>query len=237
MRQTVSRSLAGAPPARDSPAMKQGVPARPAGVGKSRSSPKARGVRRVVVPAVPEDVRVQRFLFSLFPARDMIASRPGRGSGTTYYMEYHTVASVLNAVIGPDRWDQEVVGLEEHTHEGHVVYKARVKLTIRWADGSVSHREDTGEGSNSAKDTALKASVSDAVKRAARSLGQLAGLCIYDKKFTRGGASAENTALLGEGGIIVCASAAVLPHQLARGMCSLTPAWRLSVYLTAVLLR
>lgn len=132
--------------------------------------------------------------------RDRIKSRDGMS-----YLEAWDVIAHLTRIFGPLNWDKEVrdvellydTPVEWTTRQGtaksgwDVGYRATVRLTARaygeWgtvvkvsedvAVGFAQHQPTHGE----AHDLALKTAVSDALKRAAKDLGNQFGLSLYDK--------------------------------------------------------
>jgi recombination DNA repair RAD52 pathway protein len=116
------------------------------------------------------------------------------------FIETWDVIAHLSRIFGVDGWDKHVIEshliAEEKLANGkwNVTYGATVRLTVRFADATVHHgytikvSEDvaTGTAANQpnlgdAHDLALKTAVSDALKRAAKDLGNQFGLSLYNK--------------------------------------------------------
>jgi recombination DNA repair RAD52 pathway protein len=128
--------------------------------------------------------------------REINPSRVAERKGMAY-LETFDVLAHLTRIFGIENWDKEVRSLdcvfeEQRTGEKRgwdVCYRAVVRLTIRDAEGSmVIVHEDAATGSAAnqpvradAHDLAVKSAVSDALKRAAKDLGNQFGLSLYDK--------------------------------------------------------
>ena len=115
------------------------------------------------------------------------------------FIEAWDVIAHLSRIFGFDGWDKHVVEShlvsEEKLDNGKwtVTYGATVRLTVRFDDDSytgwstkVSEDVATGTAANQpnlgdAHDLALKTAVSDALKRAAKDLGNQFGLSLYNK--------------------------------------------------------
>lgn len=118
------------------------------------------------------------------------------------YIETWDVIAHLTRIFGPLNWDKEVLrealifeSQRDETRTGgwDVAYRATVRLTVRSAEYStgklertvkVSEDVATGSAKNQpsradAHDLALKSAVSDALKRAAKDLGNQLGLSLY----------------------------------------------------------
>lgn len=111
------------------------------------------------------------------------------------------VVDKLNEVFGADGWSDTVVHRAEQfgtrvrqTKDGPREWTwcscvATVRLEVRWADGSTSVHDGVGAGDGGnyqddlaqVRDLAWKEAETDAVKRAARKLGYVFGLSLYDK--------------------------------------------------------
>jgi len=117
----------------------------------------------------------------LDPSR--VAKRSGAGSRKLSYLESYDVIDHLNLIFGYDGWSdrvQEIAQVNEH------VWRATVELIVEIGDRTVIHT-DTGIGickgaSTEEQEKAVKECVSDALKRAARKLGDQFGNCLYDKE-------------------------------------------------------
>lgn len=106
------------------------------------------------------------------------------------YVDGLYVKLTLNDIFGPHRWDYEIVALERAASPAPTQcdYIAKVKLTVTWADGTKTSKEDVGYGNTVVKDAnrltvelAVKEAVTDGLKRAAVSLGTAFGAGLYDK--------------------------------------------------------
>ena len=108
------------------------------------------------------------------------------------YIEGWFALSEANSIFGFSNWDRETVQVErlfERTR-GEMTncsYSARVRIRVRAGDHTIS-REGTGCGTASARNAAdaheraIKASETDATKRALATFGNRFGLCLYDKE-------------------------------------------------------
>lgn len=130
-----------------------------------------------------------------------VKKREGPGGKTLSYVDGVWVIEELNRIFGFDAWSDETVSLERaylervtkkrrdgSTYEASVTYyEARVRLKVRFADGTQVVREDTGSGNGEgptageACEKASKEAVTDALKRCARKLGNRFGLSLYDR--------------------------------------------------------
>ena len=109
------------------------------------------------------------------------------------YVESWYVIGQLNEVFGFDGWDRETISLnliqsdENDRGTPRVAYTAQCVLTVRFPEGQVVKRVGTGFGNGFDKDpgkaheSAIKEAESDAMKRAAMTLGNRFGLALYDK--------------------------------------------------------
>ena len=122
---------------------------------------------------------------------DQVSKREKNGIELSY-IESHLAIRNANECFGFDNWSYEITELKEicrydyklKSGDGFKVgYEARVKVTVNGIS-----REDVGAGSGIAKDLfdaiegANKEAVSDAMKRALRTFGDMFGLGLYDKK-------------------------------------------------------
>ena len=121
--------------------------------------------------------------------------REGRGGIILTYLEGHTIINQLNRIFGYDGWSYEIVELTQTTKyttekEGktyaNIGYLARVRLKVYFPDRAIE-REDVGYGSgvainpNDAYESAVKEAVTDALKRASRTLGNQFGNSLYGR--------------------------------------------------------
>ena len=109
------------------------------------------------------------------------------------YVESWYVIGQLNEVFGFDGWDRETVSLtciqQDTNQKGtpRVAYTAQCILTVRFPEGQSITRVGTGFGNGfdsdpgKAHESAIKEAESDAMKRAAMTLGNRFGLALYDK--------------------------------------------------------
>jgi DNA recombination protein Rad52 len=116
-------------------------------------------------------------------------SQRKKGSTNLSYIESHHAIREANRAFGADGWSYGIITLDKVSEEknangNHVIgYTARVMVEV----GGIS-REDVGFGSGIAKmladahEGATKEAVSDAMKRALRTFGDIFGLALYDKK-------------------------------------------------------
>lgn len=120
--------------------------------------------------------------------KDAISSRK-KGNTDLSYIESHHAIREANRAFGFDGWSYDIVKLDKVSEEknnngNHVIgYIARVRIMV-----DDTCREDVGFGSGIAKNLAdahegaTKEAVSDAMKRALRTFGDIFGLALYDKK-------------------------------------------------------
>ncbi len=120
--------------------------------------------------------------------KDHISSRKKGGTNLAYIESHHAIREA-NRAFGFDGWSYVIefldkVSEEKNANNNHVIgYIARVVVKV---GGLV--REDVGFGSGIAKNLAdahegaTKEAVSDAMKRALRTFGDIFGLALYDKK-------------------------------------------------------
>lgn len=116
-------------------------------------------------------------------------SQRSKGNVSLSYIESHHAIREANRAFGFNGWSYEIIDLklvsEETNQNGNNVigYTARVKVTV-----SDITREDVGFGNGIAKmkgdahEGATKEAISDAMKRALRTFGDIFGLALYDKK-------------------------------------------------------
>ncbi|EDR07996.1 uncharacterized protein LACBIDRAFT_168781, partial [Laccaria bicolor S238N-H82] len=127
---------------------------------------------------------------------EYISQRPGPGGGPKLtYAEGWRIINLANEVFGFNGWSTTVVNLttdfidyNEESKRYNVGASAIVRVTLR--DG-VFH-EDIGYGmlensksKGGALDKCKKEAVTDGMKRALRSFGNLLGNCLYDKSYTQ----------------------------------------------------
>ena len=126
-------------------------------------------------------VSVDRIL-ATNPLRHELSTRPGPGNKKLTYLSGDGVSRTLNDVFGYDGWDldiqhvsQDACNKDNKTGKHTLVYTARVRLTHK---ASGAYKEDCGVGDSTdrsfatALSHALKSSITDAMKRAARHFGK-----------------------------------------------------------------
>jgi DNA repair and recombination protein RAD52 len=126
------------------------------------------------------------------PLRSEIQSRKGHGNSRVSYMSTDCVSRTLNDIFGFDGWTSEVLQVTrthmEKNPKGQwlIVYEAKVRCTHK---ASGAFKEDIGVADSihgqiqSAISNAIKAAVSDGLKRAARHFGDKLGNILYNEKF------------------------------------------------------
>jgi DNA recombination protein Rad52 len=132
-----------------------------------------------------EPVSVDRLLATK-PLRHELSTRPGPGGKKLTYISGEGVSRTLNDIFGFDGWNLDITAVNQaecsQDDKGRytVVYTAQVRLTHK---ASGTYKEDVGAGdaTDKSKGTAIshaqKASVTDAMKRAARHFGDKLGNC------------------------------------------------------------
>ncbi len=147
-----------------------------------------------------EVTRIQEALDADIP-RSVIKSRSNSGKSLSY-LEGHYVIDRLNQVFGNANWSYEFVqgypkylGTDKANGKFQVHYATAIRLTVPRVAEKVDQSyygdttiEDIGYGNGingqsefAAHELAMKESTTDALKRAAKSLGQSMGLALYDK--------------------------------------------------------
>ncbi len=127
-----------------------------------------------------------------------------KGNVSLSYIEGFDVIDTANLIFGYGNWSYLISKLEQVSQEQNhnqnfvVCYKAIVKLIVKDEEHSKSiSRQDVGFGSgvaktlNDAHENAGKEAVTDALKRAMRSLGNQFGNSLYDK--SRNHANQDNS--------------------------------------------
>mmetsp|Transcript_61816 Transcript_61816/g.69226 ORF Transcript_61816/g.69226 Transcript_61816/m.69226 type:complete len:598 (-) Transcript_61816:165-1958(-) len=138
-------------------------------------------------------VSVDRLLATT-PLRHELSTRPGPGNKKLTYLSGEGVSRTLNDVFGFDGWDldiqhvsREACTKDSKTGKHTVVYTARVRLKHK---ASGAYKEDCGAGDSTDRNFgtaishALKASITDAMKRAARHFGDKLGNSLYHGNFS-----------------------------------------------------
>jgi DNA recombination protein Rad52 len=141
------------------------------------------------------DEQQKKLLAAPYDAKNVAILEVGSNKGSRYFETFHVIDEA-NRIFGYDGWSYtvtrlnkvyELAGVDKWGKEQwNIGFEAIVKVTLIGANGTVT-REDVGVGENSqssymkAYDTASKASVSDALKRALRTFGNQFGNALYDK--------------------------------------------------------
>lgn len=128
-------------------------------------------------------------LLAALPA-DRVAERTQAGRALSY-VEGWWVIGQLNEIFGPGGWGYDVTTREVHRAEEQsekgkrwrVSYSARCVLTIPGCPTitDVGHGHGIDRDCGNAVESAEKEAATDALKRAAKSLGWRLGLALYDK--------------------------------------------------------
>ena len=126
-------------------------------------------------------------LLATEPLKHELSTRPGPGNKKLTYISGDEISRTLNDVFGFDGWDLDIREVEKvdtskdpKSHKYTVIYTARVRLTHK---ASGTYKEDCGAGDSTDRNLAtaiahaLKASITDAMKRAARHFGDKLGNC------------------------------------------------------------
>lgn len=138
----------------------------------------------------------------LDPSRIKVREQAGRKLS---YVEGYDIMNAANDIFGYDGWMHEIVGEVKTVQAGQIkvlsgdfvpgyISKATVRIGIRTEDGEWVYHTDTGlcipaisikngftAPSPDSIETSEKGAVTDAMKRAFRSLGNQFGLSLYDK--------------------------------------------------------
>ena len=117
-----------------------------------------------------------------------IRTRQRQGRELSYIEGWHAIAEA-NRIFGPDSWNRETVETKcllgrERQGQYEAVYVARVRITVRAADQTVTRDgigsgEAQGESLGEAHDKAIKTAETDATKRALATFGKPFGLSLY----------------------------------------------------------
>jgi DNA recombination protein Rad52 len=124
-------------------------------------------------------------LLATKPLRGELSTRPGPGNKKLTYISGDGISRTLNDIFGFDGWNLDITSVQrEETMQNQgkytVVYTAQVRLTHK---ASGAYKEDCGAGDATDKSFAtavghaLKQSITDAMKRAARHFGDKLGNC------------------------------------------------------------
>lgn len=117
-----------------------------------------------------------------------IRTRQRQGRELNYIEGWHAIAEA-NRIFGPDGWNRETVETKcllgrERQGQYEAVYVARVRITVRAADETVTRDgigsgEAQGDSLGEAHDKAIKTAETDATKRALATFGKPFGLSLY----------------------------------------------------------
>ena len=131
-------------------------------------------------------------LLATKPLRGELSTRPGPGNKKLTYISGEGVSRTLNDIFGFDGWNLDITKVQREecvqmNSKYHIVYTAQVRLTHK---ASGAYKEDCGAGDavdrsfGTAVAHALKASITDAMKRAARHFGDKLGNSLYQGNFS-----------------------------------------------------
>lgn len=138
----------------------------------------------------------QRQRLALSPPKQEIRTRRSDDGAELSYVEGRYIAQTLNDLFGPEGWSRRFCGAGLRIVDQHVLeapgkkprYVVTALCEYRLDVGLQTHHEDVGVGRSEAvtdlaeaMEIALKAAVTDALKRCARTLGAALGSCLYDK--------------------------------------------------------
>lgn len=121
---------------------------------------------------------IRKYLDDKIP-KNAVTQRKGPGGKMLDYLEGHYVIRRLNEIFGT-RWSYTTMILGCEGEGRNVQVMAMVKLTVVDDEGNETTRQDVGFG-NGDTELAHKESVTDGLKRAARTLGESLGNALYDK--------------------------------------------------------
>lgn len=127
-----------------------------------------------------------------------IKEREGGGGKSLSYLEGHTVIGHLNKIFGPLNWASQTTKMDlvfsgevenNYGKKNHCVsYVCQLRLVVTGPDGKATEHTATGYGDGQdaknpgkAHELAVKEAETDALKRAAKNLGNSMGLELYDK--------------------------------------------------------
>ena len=146
----------------------------------------------VLVDHHNQPISVDRILATK-PLQHELSTRPGPGGKKLTYLSGEGVTRTLNDVFGFDGWNLDVTAVnqaecsKDDSGRYTVIYTAQVRLTHKL---SGSYKEDVGAGDatdrckSTAISNAMKASITDAMKRAARHFGDKLGNCEWQSVFS-----------------------------------------------------
>jgi DNA repair and recombination protein RAD52 len=175
--------------------------------------------------------------------KDDISKRTENGRELSY-LEGWKVFEIANEIFGQGRWDREIIDFQQlhlksvtrkrrdgqEYKNAQAVYQAQVRVRVRMAGGEESVAEDVGYGvgemgqAAGAIETAGKAAITDATKRAFRSLGNRFGNDLYDKDRDQKQAEEETPAPNAQTAPAGAAPAGAAPAGAAQASQPATPA-------------
>jgi DNA recombination protein Rad52 len=133
-------------------------------------------------------------------SRDVIKQREGGGGTSLSYLEGWYVQDQANKIFGHGGWSQRVIQINQVMQRQYInkynkpmvqyAYMAVVEIAVHDEQGNTIVRQDSGTGDGQASEAmpyqaielAIKEAVTDATKRAFKSLGNQFGLALYDKE-------------------------------------------------------
>ena len=146
---------------------------------------------RVLLDQKGRPVTVDRLLATK-PLKQDLSTRPGPGGRRLTYMTGDGVSRSLNEIFGYEGWSLDIKSVTQTSKEQdkrgrwNVAYLAHVRITLV---PSGTYKEDMGSGDSAdnhlqtAVSHAIKASITDALKRAARHFGDKLGNSLYGADF------------------------------------------------------
>ena len=146
---------------------------------------------RVLMDQKGRPVTVDRLLATK-PLKQDLSTRPGPGGRRLTYMTGDGVSRSLNEIFGYEGWSLDIKSVTQTSKEQdkrgrwNVAYLAHVRITLV---PSGTYKEDMGSGDSAdnhlqtAVSHAIKASITDALKRAARHFGDKLGNSLYGADF------------------------------------------------------
>jgi recombination DNA repair RAD52 pathway protein len=149
----------------------------------------------VILDYKQDPITVARMLGTK-PLRGDLLTRPGPGGKKLLYMSGESVSRSLNDIFGYDGWDLKIIKTEQTVCE-----KQQSTSIVKWCVAYIAHvriihspsgtiKEDIGAGDSvdkhlpTAIQHAIKASITDATKRAARHFGDKLGNILYQGNFS-----------------------------------------------------
>ncbi|KAF2857521.1 recombination protein Rad52 [Piedraia hortae CBS 480.64] len=147
---------------------------------------------RPVSEYTPSELATLQNLLEKQLGPEYISVRAGPGNSKVHYLSGHKAINLANRVFGVNGWSSAIqhvqVDFADEMSSGRfsIGVSAIVRVTIR--DGTYHEDIGTGnidncKGKAAAYDKAKKQAVTDALKRALRSFGNVLGNCAYDKDY------------------------------------------------------